>query len=170
MDEFVLAVLNTTPTVKGRPQDHLRDGVDGASPCDLATGWGGSGTPAEVRVLQWSRDEVQHVIRTGSTSSELTAGLREAVQRPRLTAGGLRWQSDGPTESMLALEFLMAWTDLVARAPGRLRGCENTECSLYFLDRSRGNAGRWCSMATCGNRMKARRHHERSHQADQTSS
>ncbi|GGJ34413.1 hypothetical protein GCM10010121_052110 [Streptomyces brasiliensis] len=45
--------------------------------------------------------------------------------------------------------------------PGRLRACANPECRRFLLDRSRTNKGRWCSMAVCGNRMKARRHYER---------
>ena len=34
-------------------------------------------------------------------------------------------------------------------------------CALFLLDRSKPNTARWCSMAVCGNRMKARRHYER---------
>nr|WP_250475193.1 CGNR zinc finger domain-containing protein [Caballeronia sp. GAFFF1] len=33
-------------------------------------------------------------------------------------------------------------------------------CSWLFLDLSRSKSRRWCSMATCGNRVKARRHYE----------
>jgi len=33
---------------------------------------------------------------------------------------------------------------------------------LFLIDRSKANAARWCSMAVCGNRMKARRHYHRS--------
>ncbi|MEC3993203.1 CGNR zinc finger domain-containing protein [Actinacidiphila sp. DG2A-62] len=46
--------------------------------------------------------------------------------------------------------------------PGRLRPCQNAEeCTLFLIDRSKSNSARWCSMAQCGNRMKARRHYER---------
>jgi predicted RNA-binding Zn ribbon-like protein len=33
---------------------------------------------------------------------------------------------------------------------------------LFLIDHSKPNKARWCSMAVCGNRMKARRHYERS--------
>jgi predicted RNA-binding Zn ribbon-like protein len=46
-------------------------------------------------------------------------------------------------------------------SPGRLRACANDECRLFLIDRSKANAARWCSMAVCGNRMKARRHYQR---------
>ncbi|MGW0949619.1 CGNR zinc finger domain-containing protein [Streptomyces sp. NPDC002623] len=45
--------------------------------------------------------------------------------------------------------------------PGRLRPCANPDCRLYVLDRSKANSARWCSMAVCGNRMKARLHYQR---------
>ncbi|MBV7483963.1 CGNR zinc finger domain-containing protein [Bordetella sp. BOR01] len=40
----------------------------------------------------------------------------------------------------------------------RLHECEG--CTWLFLDTSRGGRRRWCSMATCGNRAKARRHYQ----------
>jgi predicted RNA-binding Zn ribbon-like protein len=49
-----------------------------------------------------------------------------------------------------------------AQSPGRLPPCANEECRLFLIDRSKANAARWCSMAVCGNRMKARRHYQRS--------
>lgn len=33
-------------------------------------------------------------------------------------------------------------------------------CSWFFLDPSPARRRRWCSMATCGNRAKAQRHHQ----------
>jgi predicted RNA-binding Zn ribbon-like protein len=35
-----------------------------------------------------------------------------------------------------------------------VRHCEDTECVLWFYDRTRSHHRRWCSMATCGNRNK----------------
>src|SRR4051794_3324521 len=32
--------------------------------------------------------------------------------------------------------------------------CEGSTCTLLFVDRTRGRARRWCSMAICGNRAK----------------
>ena len=36
-----------------------------------------------------------------------------------------------------------------------LRTCEQDDCQGLFLDRSRGERRRWCSMSRCGNRAKA---------------
>ena len=39
---------------------------------------------------------------------------------------------------------------------GRVRRCPGAGCGWLFLDEGRGR--RWCVMAICGNREKARRH------------
>ncbi|HKC19756.1 MAG TPA: CGNR zinc finger domain-containing protein [Candidatus Dormibacteraeota bacterium] len=40
---------------------------------------------------------------------------------------------------------------------GRLKLCSAHNCRRVFYDRSRNHSSRWCSMAACGNRAKARR-------------
>ena len=42
-----------------------------------------------------------------------------------------------------------------------LRLCANETCRSIFYDRSKNHSGRWCSMATCGNRAKVRAWRER---------
>ncbi|MDN5685206.1 MAG: CGNR zinc finger domain-containing protein [Brachybacterium sp.] len=77
---------------------------------------------------------------------------------PRPSESGIEWRVDVPPERRLAVELVLAWADVKERMPGRLRPCENSECRLFVLDHSRANTARWCSMKTCGNRIKARRH------------
>lgn len=43
----------------------------------------------------------------------------------------------------------------------RIRACAHPDCILYFLDSTRSGTRRWCDMQTCGNRAKAKRHHDR---------
>ncbi|HEY1421478.1 MAG TPA: CGNR zinc finger domain-containing protein [Candidatus Dormibacteraeota bacterium] len=40
----------------------------------------------------------------------------------------------------------------------RLKLCGSPTCRWAFYDLSRNHSSRWCDMATCGNREKARRH------------
>jgi len=40
---------------------------------------------------------------------------------------------------------------------GRIKACEGPGCAGLFLDTSRGANRRWCSMNTCGNRVKKAR-------------
>src|SRR5260221_1262322 len=39
----------------------------------------------------------------------------------------------------------------------RLKLCGSTSCRWAFFDRSRNHSSRWCTMASCGNRAKAKR-------------
>ena len=41
------------------------------------------------------------------------------------------------------------------------KACEGSSCTLLFVDRTRGRARRWCSMAICGNRAKQAAHRDR---------
>jgi predicted RNA-binding Zn ribbon-like protein len=43
----------------------------------------------------------------------------------------------------------------------QVKACEGSTCTLLFVDRTRGGARRWCSMAICGNRAKQAAHRDR---------
>jgi predicted RNA-binding Zn ribbon-like protein len=78
-------------------------------------------------------------------------------QTPRIVDEGIVWSLDADWIACVVL----AWGDVKAESPGRLRPCANGECHLLLLDRTRAGTARWCSMSVCGNRMKARRHYGR---------
>jgi predicted RNA-binding Zn ribbon-like protein len=71
------------------------------------------------------------------------------------------WQLAAPGARAPAVRAVLTWDTLRRTRPGRLRACENPECARFLIDHSKPNQARWCSMAVCGNRMKARRHYER---------
>jgi predicted RNA-binding Zn ribbon-like protein len=67
-----------------------------------------------------------------------------------------------PTVAHLLAPVLWSAGDLMLNlAQGRIRRCANDECLWLFLDRSKAGTRRWCDMASCGNRAKARRHYGR---------
>jgi predicted RNA-binding Zn ribbon-like protein len=43
----------------------------------------------------------------------------------------------------------------------RVKQCEGDSCGWLFFDTSRNRSRRWCSMADCGNRAKARRFYQK---------
>ena len=43
----------------------------------------------------------------------------------------------------------------------RVKICDAHDCGWFFVDVSRNRSRRWCDMAGCGNRVKARRYRER---------
>ena len=59
-----------------------------------------------------------------------------------------------------------ALADLLASGKlDKIRRCANPECLYLFFDESRAGKRRWCTMSSCGNRAKARRHYHKAKQA-----
>jgi predicted RNA-binding Zn ribbon-like protein len=155
-EDALLDLLNTTPVVDGTPLDHL---ADDAAARRWAREHGGDDTgPAGLRA---ARDLLQAVARGDRPPSALEPLLDGVRLRPDAHAGGLDWHLDTPPGRRLPAELVLAWGRLARDLPGRLRPCANSECRLFLLDRSRAGTARWCSMRTCGNRLKARRHQQR---------
>ena len=81
---------------------------------------------------------------------------------------GLAWRPQRRWRSPESLLFPIARSlaDLVCTEDFTyVRACEGPPCTLLFVDRTRGHARRWCSMAVCGNRAKQAAHRERAQQA-----
>ena len=69
-----------------------------------------------------------------------------------------RWEEAGE----LLVPPVHAIANLLATADRALvRRCESPVCTLLFYDRTKSHRRRWCSMAVCGNREKARSHRQR---------
>jgi predicted RNA-binding Zn ribbon-like protein len=87
----------------------------------------------------------------------LSATARRCKLRPEFTASGaarLVAASSGVDHGIGTLLVLVT----EAMADGRwqrLKVCRNDTCRWAFYDTSRSGAGKWCSMAVCGNRSKA---------------
>jgi predicted RNA-binding Zn ribbon-like protein len=155
---FLLAVLNSTPVIDGVPTDDL---ADPARARTWLAGAGGLGTEAELRHVLEVRQALQAVVRGQQSPDVLAPVLQNVTSVPTMTDGQVTWTLSVPPERELAVRAVLAWDALASRSPGRLRPCANDECRLFLIDRSKANAARWCSMAVCGNRMKARRHYQR---------
>lgn len=151
--EALLDLLNTTPVVDGENTDVLA--ADAGARAWLRA-HEGKGT--DVVTARQVRDHLQQVVRGEVDAEVLNRYLGDVARVPRVRSDGLYWDlvsADWPAQ------LVLAWGELQNERPGRLRACENDECHLFLLDRSRGGTGRWCSMSGCGNRMKARRHYSR---------
>jgi predicted RNA-binding Zn ribbon-like protein len=69
-----------------------------------------------------------------------------------------RWR--GPDSLLLPLGEVLA--EFVCTEDfSDVKCCEGPSCTLMFVDHTRGRKRRWCSMAVCGNRVKAAAHRER---------
>jgi predicted RNA-binding Zn ribbon-like protein len=72
------------------------------------------------------------------------------------------WRHDARCTDYLLYPVLTAATELLTSfSRGLVRQCEDAGCGWLFLDRSNARKRRWCSMADCGNRNKARKYYRR---------
>ena len=158
-EALLLAVLNSEPVIDGHRSDHL----DGDSGDRFAHRWGGTGSLTERAELRRVRSALHAVIRDSDEEavSLLSEVVSRATQVPQVTPHGLSWQLEAPADRLLAVQTIAAWSSVMARFPGRVRACANAECNLFLVDHSRPGTAKWCSMAACGNRMKARAHAKR---------
>ena len=101
------------------------------------------------------------------TLNELLADApaRTTLKRER---NGFAWDVDMRGSTALAQLAPVLWSagDLLAgNKLDKVRRCANPECGWLFLDDSRAGKRRWCSMSSCGNRAKARRHYHKAKEA-----
>jgi predicted RNA-binding Zn ribbon-like protein len=94
--------------------------------------------------------------------------VRERHEREHGDTSGLTWRTQRRWDSPESLLFPLARSlaDLVCIEDFTyVKACEGPACTLLFVDRTRGHARRWCSMAICGNRAKQAAHRKRVQQA-----
>jgi predicted RNA-binding Zn ribbon-like protein len=122
---------------------------------------------ADLRAAREVREAVRVMIGRNDGGPELgdtdLRPLRDLLSRTRVTlsvgADGQVRLADGPAAGLPdgLLRLLLIVRD--AQADGtwdRLKLCANPDCRWVFYDRSHRQAGTWCDMSTCGNRMKNR--------------
>lgn len=175
---------------RDRPDDDLDDyeglldwaeaeGVVGAETARELRRDAGARPEAAARVLEEARrlraalyEVLTSVAREddppGEALEALNACLREAGARLRLSGEG---RSYGWSFDASAREHLEWPVWRVARSAAelltsdeevrRLKLCDAHDCGWLFVDASRNRSRRWCDMADCGNRAKARRYRER---------
>ncbi|HUP20857.1 MAG TPA: ABATE domain-containing protein [Gemmatimonadota bacterium] len=96
----------------------------------------------------------------------LNARLGAALSRLELVRGedGFVYAPVGPADSfdrLLDPIVRDAAELLVSSHLDRIKQCGGHDCSWLFVDASRNRGRRWCDMADCGNRAKARRHYRK---------
>lgn len=125
------------------------------------------GRPLQAAVLEklaalnqiLARDEAYRVIVRSPGRDHGQEMQEDAQAPPALELHALRrWR----TPETLLLPIAEAMADLVCSADfTQVKQCEGPGCTLVFLDKTKGHARRWCSMAVCGNRAKQAAHRAR---------
>jgi predicted RNA-binding Zn ribbon-like protein len=95
--------------------------------------------------------------------ADAVATLNAAAATPpltsALTADG--WVRSGTARQALSHLARETVEIIGGEQAALLRECARPECTQVYLDHSRGHRREWCSMATCGSRMKAKAYRER---------
>jgi len=96
------------------------------------------------RILE--RDDAYGAIaarKVEAPDQSLTSGLEWRTLR--------RWRT--PDSLLLPIAHEIA-NFVTSEDLSRIKSCEKSPCTLFFVDRTRGQVRRWCSMSLCGNRAK----------------
>lgn len=171
-----LDFINTEGDVRNGPPERIDSYVDllawsvlaGVLDAEEAERLAESGSPAVVERAVELREALYRIF-SATIAKEpvlpadrqvLDAELAISLSHKRLipTDGSWRWEFVGEgVDSMLWRLADDACELLTSPDLDRVRECSGDTCSWLFLDKSRNRSRRWCDMADCGNRAKARR-------------
>ncbi len=185
-DHPALELLNSTTDALGYPLDVLADGA-GLITWLTATGLLSEAEAAAVRKAFSSADldaaagrarSFRETLRRATTAwssgravpRSFVTGINTLLAMDR-RHGELAHGPDGlqlaeahvwtSADSLLALPAAAAADLFASGDPMLVRQCEGVGCTMWFYDRTKAHRRRWCSMAVCGNRAKARAHRAR---------
>jgi predicted RNA-binding Zn ribbon-like protein len=98
----------------------------------------------------------------GVLNLDLAVSLSHARVLPT-SGGGYEWGWTGRNLDAPIWPVSRSAADLLASDQERrlVRECGAGDCQWLFLDTSKNRSRQWCSMQSCGNREKARRHYQR---------
>ena len=94
---------------------------------------------------------------------DLAASLSHARVVPTGNGDGYRWGWSGRNLDAPLWPITRSAADVLTSAEERslVRECGADTCAWLFMDTTRNRSRQWCSMQSCGNREKARRHYQR---------
>jgi predicted RNA-binding Zn ribbon-like protein len=131
----------------------------------------GAAALRRIREVRAHLFAVFHAIANGESVPEdalarVGNALHDCSAKRRLSTDGddvrWSWRSGTRASDYLLYPVLTSAVDLLtAGARGVVRQCEDSGCGWLFVDRSNARKRRWCSMADCGNRNKARNYYRR---------
>lgn len=146
-------------------------------------------TPSDLAAWMRTTGVVDAALRVSETDLEAAIALREAIYRsarglvtrtpptpgdidllnraaaaappmPHVAGSGrIERTGDLPAALSAVARDAVAWWELDENAV--LKWCDDDTCRRVFIDRSRGHRRRWCGMANCGDRAKARAYRSR---------
>lgn len=97
-----------------------------------------------------------------TSNAELAAALAHLRLGRGNTGFAWVWQADGDALARMLWPIARSAAELLTSDDlPRLRVCAGEGCDWLFVDLSKNGSRRWCTMAACGSRSKARRYYWR---------
>ncbi|MCA1645531.1 MAG: ABATE domain-containing protein [Chloroflexi bacterium] len=99
----------------------------------------------------------------GVLNADLAASLAHARIVPAAAGEGYAWGWSARSLETPLWPITRSAADLLTSDDERalVRECGADDCAWLFIDNTRNRSRQWCSMQSCGNREKARRHYQR---------
>jgi len=135
-----------------------------------ATGVMRSPTEEQLTRLRRFREALRGVLEANAGQGDPQAAWRalepfgrESCLKVEIRDSGPVLRAEGTGEGALIGSLLADAYEAVATGTWpRLKACRKPSCRWAYYDRSKNGSGAWCSMAVCGNRMKAKRRRQKS--------
>jgi predicted RNA-binding Zn ribbon-like protein len=121
--------------------------------------------------LRAFREALREVLEVNSGTREASLAWASVEPFARAASYGMRIDATGPpalepagqgAERTIAALLAIVYDAMRRGTWSRLKACNKPSCRWAYYDRSKNGSGAWCSMAVCGNRMKASRRRQKS--------
>jgi len=172
-----LDFINTEIVSHGEPLDLLQDAADfirwaDAAGFDLKSKLSAEDLSAVKQLRSALKDLFQARMdrrnagrgALATVNRHLGNHAKHEILQIRASSGDFELVPDNMASSATALLARLAYEGaalLTSPQASQLKHCGNPECVLIFLDTSRNQQRRWCSMDTCGNRAKVAKHYRK---------
>jgi predicted RNA-binding Zn ribbon-like protein len=145
-------------------------GPDGLSEWLEASGLLRAAAPEQLAELRRFREALRQVLEANAGQGDPQAAWRalepfgrESCLKVEIRDSGPVLRAEGTGEGAIIGSLLADAYEAVATGTWpRLKACRKPSCRWAYYDRSKNGSGAWCSMAVCGNRMKAKRRRQKS--------
>lgn len=159
-----LDFVNTANWQEGRPLDERLSDLPALSVWSERKGLtAGSPLTGDIAEAQGFRCVLRRCFVAAEGASREDLARLDAVRRlasPLARSAGGRYHLASDTVGgVLSLVAQSAAELLLTGMQDRIKACPGEMCGWLFLDESPSGRRRWCSMAVCGNRAKAKRHY-----------
>ncbi|HLZ25721.1 MAG TPA: ABATE domain-containing protein [Chloroflexota bacterium] len=96
-------------------------------------------------------------------NANLATSLAHARVLPDAAGDAFAWGWSGTDLAEPLWPIVRSAAEILTSEPERslVRECGAGDCAWLFMDATRNRSRQWCSMTSCGNREKARRHYQR---------